>query len=141
MSKELREKLMAHGHESYFKKGKGSDEESDSLARECGLDVNTLSGKVILPVLVSYSWRSGGLTGGSCYGDVANRGVESEPEDDFSLLDDFLEKHIPDLKFKDYRKITKLIKYGEYERGEYYGNYTRFSYKYILIDDLVKVLV
>lgn len=139
MSKSLREKLMEHAYSATFRDGRAV-KMAMGIASACRMDVNSLNGKVTFPVLASSAWVSGGLCGGNCWGSDADQSVSSEPEDDFSSMENLLEEIYPDLKLSQYRKLREFIVYGDYTVSEYYGNYTEYSFKFIRIDDLVSVL-
>jgi hypothetical protein len=84
-------------------------------------------------------WRTGGMSGGSCWGDRA-RPCGGEQEPPFESLDELLLKIVPKLSFLQYKKIEKLIKTYEYTRSEYYGNYYEYTRKYIVLEDLYNLL-
>lgn len=92
------------------------------------------------PLFVAEPWRCGGLTGGSCWGTNADRPVESDPENELTALNQFLEKHFPDLSFLKYRKLAAKIQYSESTVGEYYGNYTEYRTSYIMFEDICEAL-
>lgn len=75
-------------------------------------------------------WRTGGVTGNSCWGS-SNTPVDAElPQTIIPGFDDFLESIKPDLTFMQYRKIiAQCQKTDEYsDRSDYYGNYTNYAY-------------
>lgn len=135
----LEKELLAVAYEAHFAKSGGS-KKSETLAAACGLSTSTLKGKIVLPVLVSPSWTSGGLCGGNCWGDDANQAVSTDSESEFDVLESFLENFFPEITHKQFRELSKKIQYGEYTDYEYYGNYTENTYKYILVEDLLDIL-
>lgn len=88
----------------------------------------------------SDSWIIGGMTGGNCWGDQADRPVTAEEPAELTLLDDFLEKRMPNLSFLEYKKLTKFIKTQEWGKSEYYGNYYEYKCYYITFEDIAECL-
>jgi hypothetical protein len=84
-------------------------------------------------------WRTGGYSGGSCWGGTSERcGGESEPP--FEALDELLLKVAPKISFLQYKKIEKLIKIHDYYEQGYYGNSYNYRRKYIVLEDLYNLL-
>lgn len=84
-------------------------------------------------------WTTGGLTGGSCYGDSADRPVEPEPEPELYTLDEILMEECPNLTFLEYRRMMrddKLIVRRTWEDREYYGNFYAQASKQVDLDVL-----
>ena len=88
----------------------------------------------------SDSWTVGGLTGGNCWGDEADKSITAEEEADFTQLDKFLETYYPNISFLQYKKLLPLIKTHDYTVGEYYGNYTDYRVRYIEFVDLIEAM-
>jgi len=89
-------------------------------------------------VLFSSSWKTGGVTGNSCWG-TKNEPVSPETPPDFIQgLDNFLEAVKPDMSFMQYRKLlASSQKSGSYsDRSDYYGNYYDYSYKAVSCNEL-----
>lgn len=86
-------------------------------------------------------WRVGGITGGNCWDSGGHESVSAEDEPNFSGLDEFLEKYCPGITYLQYKKLDALTKTCEYSNNEYYGNYTDYKRKYIIIDELYDVLI
>jgi hypothetical protein len=89
-------------------------------------------------------WRTGGESGGSCWDDGTednHYAVSADPEPEFESLDKLLIKLCPNISYLQYKRIIgSVIKTGEYTQNEYYGNYTTYSYKVILLRDLFNIL-
>lgn len=91
-------------------------------------------------VFFSESWRIGGLTGGNCWGGVADQSISAEDQAEFTQLDQFLEKYFPKITFLQYKKLLPLIKTQDFSVGEYYGNYTEYRISYVKFDDIADCL-
>lgn len=91
--------------------------------------------------VVGIEWRIGGITGGSCWGDKADRPVDGEPEPEFENLDVILAEICPNISFLQYKRLCQsIIKIGERSSYEYYGNYYDYATKSFAIADLEKYL-
>ncbi len=91
--------------------------------------------------LLSISWVTGGMSGGSCWGHQPEQ-IDSEPEPKFEVLDKVLQIVCPTISYLSYRKIeSDLIKEGSNGDSGYYGNYTNYAIKYLLLKDLYDFLV
>jgi hypothetical protein len=89
---------------------------------------------------IKCEWVSGGTSGGSCWGGVAEqRG--SDPEADFDSLDEILEELFPNITYLKYKKIEKLIRTYDYNIPEYYGNCTTYTVNYIKVEELYNFFV
>lgn len=91
-------------------------------------------------VLHSDSWKIGGRTGGSCWGDVANISVQCTDPEELSLLDEFLKNYFPQISYLKYKEILPFIKTFDFCVSEYYGNYTDYRISYISFEDIAKCL-
>lgn len=92
--------------------------------------------------LVLYKrWESGGMSGGSCWGDspIPYSG-EQEPE--FEALDLYLNEVCPNIKFMQYKKLVRdLQQDSDYTNPQYYGNYDDYQVRYIIVSELEKYLI
>lgn len=77
---------------------------------------------------LSVEWTTGGMTGGSCWGDEArpipSYDIEKPPE--FNVLEEMLQELCPNITLKEYRTILndKNVKVSrEWTDYEYYGNH------------------
>jgi hypothetical protein len=90
-------------------------------------------------------WCSGGIGGGSCWDDgkedVHHYSISGEPESDFDDIDTILTELCPNLSFLQYKQLMKITKRESYSQNEYYGNSTDYTYKYVLLRDLLNKLV
>jgi len=86
-------------------------------------------------------WCSGGVSGGSCWGNDGHYAVEGESEPEFTDLDNILNEICPNITYLQYKKlISKVIKEDSYTENEYYGNSSTYSYKTVLLKDLYEAL-
>ena len=87
-------------------------------------------------------WETGGSRGGSCWGGVSEGYSSDDPPKELTLLDTILEKLCPNLSFLQFRRLcNNLMKYDSYsDNGDYYGNYTTYGYKFILLEELFRFL-
>lgn len=89
-------------------------------------------------LLKSERWRSGGMTGGSCWDDSEPVPVSSEKPIDFEELDELLLRVVPDLLYSDYKAMVAWYVYTRTETiSEYYGNYTEYSWYEIDTEQLI----
>lgn len=90
---------------------------------------------------LSVEWTTGGMSGGNCYGDSPNYGVEADEEPDLEILDEILLETSPTTTFMEYRLITKdrdVIERRTWEDREYYGNYYAKASKKLNLEALWK---
>lgn len=88
-------------------------------------------------------WTTGGMSGGSCWGDEPSP-IEAEPEPDIEFLDKLLEEFCPEITFIQYRKMMRLdglVVVTEGSDYEYYGNYSRYSEKTVNLGILYDAIV
>jgi hypothetical protein len=104
-----------------------------------GYTVDTQHGELILTnALVSTSWRTGGISGGSCWGGEANQPVEGEEKP--AWLEEFLEAVAPETSFLKFRRLQSKCKRYDYTNDEYYGNSTDYAFEVITVSDIVETL-
>jgi len=97
--------------------------------------------KIRRRLVLEEKWLSGGQTGGNCWGDVADHGVNAEAEPELTDLDDVLAKFAPDISYIGYKRLSnKLINTGSFTQNEYYGNYYEYSTKFVYLDELYEYL-
>jgi hypothetical protein len=90
--------------------------------------------------VISWRWVTGGMSGGSCWGDKPSyMGSEEEPEE--TPLDEFLQKYFPLMPYFAYKKLLTLVDSKEDYEPEYYGNYTNYRVKSISKDVLLNYLI
>jgi hypothetical protein len=92
----------------------------------------------IQDAILSPSWRIGGLTGGSCWGSIADQPVTADEKPDW--LEELVETTCPDISFAKFRKILQAVRKFQYTRGEYYGNYTEYAFEVLKISDFLEIL-
>lgn len=91
---------------------------------------------------IEEQWTTGGLTGGSCWGDEANRPVSSEPEPELNALDRILEKICPNITLIQYKKLVhSVVSYRSGTNHEYYGNYYEYSSKRVYLENLERYVI
>lgn len=80
------------------------------------------------------------VAGGSCWtNDPQYYSVVCEPSDserDFSELTTLLDKFFPNIKYKEYKEIEKLIRHDTDTEFEYYGNSTTSAIQTIKLLDI-----
>lgn len=92
------------------------------------------------PAQIQCRWVIGGRCGGNCWNDHSYT-LDTEPEPNFDALDTLLVKLCPGLLFVDYKELyDKLVQVDESEEHEYYGNYTAYKTKVVLLKDLYEFL-
>lgn len=84
--------------------------------------------------------NTGGYSGGSCWDDSNPRPYEVDYNDEFPILDIFLEKYAPNVTYLEYKKIQKLIQDNNETEYEYYGNRTDYRVRWIVLEDLINLL-
>jgi hypothetical protein len=94
---------------------------------------------------ISTHWRTGGMTGGSCWGSRADMPVPAEKEPEFEKLDEILELVCPHMGFVQYRRVCqRVIELDEnpsgYGGGDYYGNYYTYAEKKVKLHNLFLAL-
>lgn len=129
-----------------------SFEEFYALVKKLGLDIcypreyrrfgsAKESPKTPENAILEITWRTGGVTGGSCYGSVADVPVEGDPEPDFTELDNLLEAICPQVTFLQYKRIcSECIKTDSRTENEYYGNSNIYGVKTVNLRQLYDVL-
>jgi len=89
--------------------------------------------------VVYMRWITGGMSGGSCWGDKPeHRGSEKEPK--WKTLNLILQELKPNLTFLEFQEIDELVRSSEYENWGYYGNYTDYTIKFIVLSELITLL-
>ena len=83
-------------------------------------------------------WETGGISGGSCWGDSDPQPYsKNDPEPELEKLDKILEYFKADISFIAYKNLhNTLVKRDEYTEYEYYGNETDYGIKHIALEDL-----
>jgi hypothetical protein len=89
---------------------------------------------------IHIEWRTGGMEGGSCWGDIAEPiGAEDEPE--FEVLDKILENVCPQIGLFQHKILLReVITEDHPTEREYYGNVTHRTRKTVKLKDLYKWL-
>lgn len=87
-------------------------------------------------------WCTGGATGGSCWGDSAERFDSDEAEPDLELLDQLFDSVCDRLTIKQYKKLlSQVVERSSDSDCEYYGNYTDYGIKRVNFRKLYEALV
>lgn len=90
---------------------------------------------------IGFCTRTGGHSGGSCFGGEPSYEKENDPEMDNDYLDKILEVIAPDVTYLTYRKIEKnILIRTEYTKHEYYGNNDIYYVHLIPIKPLIEIL-
>lgn len=129
---------MSMSLEEFLKVGNAYKIAKNSYSRYIGEEVMTENG-------ISVEWRTGGISGGSCW-DEGDRdphysiGGDDEPE--FKELDSLFEKVCPNITFLQYRNImSECVSSYDYSINEYYGNHTDYKVKWVCLERLYNMLV
>lgn len=91
--------------------------------------------------VVYKGWRTGGIGGGSCWGDGGHFALDGDVEPEFTALDNILSKICPNITFLQYKQIMCATQSFDETEYEYYGNSTKYKYVYISMKDLYDQLV
>jgi len=79
---------------------------------------------------IKIEWTTGGITGGDCWGGVANIASRPEPEPEFQTYDDILLLFMPTLPHLLYKKLYNiLVELDSYTDYGWYGNKTYYAVK------------
>lgn len=90
---------------------------------------------------IGFAVRTGGKTGGNCWGGESSYEAESDVNLDNDYLDKVLEIISPEVTYLTYRKIEKsIIQTMEYTKHEYYGNNDVYQVQLIPVKELVLML-
>lgn len=89
---------------------------------------------------LTLAWKIGEDSGGNCWGGTAKYTPFNQAQPDFLILDELLFKIDPDIKLKDFRKITSRISTEEICNREYYGNGSYYRQLVLDVNDLNKLL-
>ena len=93
--------------------------------------------------LISTEWSTGGAQGGSCWGGEAQAYTEevSLQEMELKYLDVILLHFWEDMPYLHYKNITsEIVHEYHFTSNDYYGNYTDYSGRYVLLEDLYNYL-
>ena len=90
--------------------------------------------------VVYMRWETGGVSGGSCWGNSDPQPYETDNNPNFEVLDITLKTLLPNISYLYFKGIEKLIHSSEETDWEYYGNCTNFSIKYIILSELIDYL-
>lgn len=96
------------------------------------------------PPVLEVTWTTGGMSGGSCYGNDNDKyhAVEGEPEPEFEELDKVLEEVAAGITYLQYKRLVReAVTVGSYTEREFYGNSTTYAYKRVELRKLYDALV
>ncbi len=85
-------------------------------------------------------YETGGMTGGSCWGNEAYHYNEIPPENRMQVLDIILKELLPKISYLQYKQIERLIHNNTETDCEYYGNSTEWMIEYIILSELEKLI-
>ncbi len=89
--------------------------------------------------LISDTWVSGGMSGGSCWhNEGATNPVQAEEEPDFFV--ELGEAIYPDMPYRLAVRLFQKCEEFEYTVSEYYGNYTDHKFRVLRLQDILDVL-
>jgi hypothetical protein len=90
-------------------------------------------------------WCTGGISGGSCWENGSDPdphyAITGDKEPEFEDFDKILLAICPNIGYLQYKNVATIIKDGDYNENEYYGNSTNYAYKCVLLRDLFNKLV
>ena len=86
------------------------------------------------------SYNSGGMSGGSCWGDTPIAYTETIPKDRMKVLDIVLTEFAPNISYLQYKRVEALMHSNQTSQWEYYGNSTDSVIEYILLSELEELL-
>jgi hypothetical protein len=90
--------------------------------------------------VVYQRYETGGMGGGSCWDDSDPSPYSTDERPNFDVLDAVLKKIAPDVSYLKYKEIEKRIVSKNETEYEYYGNSTDWEVKFIVLEDLYKLL-
>ena len=85
-------------------------------------------------------YSTGGYSGGNCWNDDRPTYYRNDDDNEFKILDIFLEEFCPNISYLQYRKVKELIHTNNEREYEYYGNSTDWEIQYIIISELFDLL-
>ena len=93
---------------------------------------------------IEIEWVVGGQSGGSCWD--TDRHVyfpkDADPEPEFKQLDSILAKVCPNITYLEYKRLAAtVVQTYDYCYNDYYGNYTEYRKKYVVLEDLYNYLL
>ena len=92
---------------------------------------------------IRVSWSTGGISGGSCYGQDSHQSYSNDDYDDtFYYFDKILEIIWPNITYLNYKHLEKeLVHKISWSENEYYGNSTNYCGKYVILVDMFNMLI
>lgn len=113
--------------------------------RECPYDQGIFTEPWGIPIRIKEQviygrYKTGGVSGGSCWGGENYRYYEDAPNDRMRVLDIILKKIFPNITFLQFREIEKLIHADDNFEDEYYGNSTDYKVEYILVSEFLELI-
>lgn len=85
--------------------------------------------------------RTGGFSGGSCWGGEAEPFTDEEgARAKFTLLEEFAERSMPDIPLRTFRRMADLVEEDYYSIREYYGNSTSYKVSFVPIAALAEFI-
>lgn len=87
----------------------------------------------------SEEWATGGRTGGNPWSDETSPLQADEPNE-LVVLDEFLENYFPSITILQYKRLSRLIKFQNWNDDQYYGNNANYKCAYITFEDIASCL-
>ena len=99
--------------------------------------------KISLDDFVHIKWRTGGDWGGSCWdeGDRTPNPIDGEQEPDLNDLETIILAFDENISYVKYKQLMSVVKYDTETNYEYYGNYTTYGTKEVVLRDLYNRMV
>lgn len=95
-------------------------------------------GYLIEDAFVSSAWRTGGRSGGNCWGGESDEEVEVETKPRW--LEDLLETICPDVTYLKFKRLEEACTQYTFTQRGYYGNYDKCTFEVLSLSDLSRIL-
>ena len=96
------------------------------------------------PECYEVEWRTGGMSGGNCWGDEPSYSLDADDVPEMTGIDELFAEICPNITFLEYKRVMKdLVESDSRTEYEYYGNHTNYGIRRVnyrqLYDRLVEV--
>ena len=86
-------------------------------------------------------YKKDGYVGGNCYNGVSEYYSLNEPKDKFKVLDIYLEKYYPEIRYFGVKKLDALMYKSTDTDWGYYGNSDNYVIEYIKLEELEELII
>lgn len=90
--------------------------------------------------VVYMRFEIGGVSGGTCWDTSDPTPYSNDQQPEFVALDLAIKEINPNVSYLKYKEIEEIISINYETDYEYYGNYTDFEIRYILLSQLEQIL-